>query len=229
MTLYLPTPLWELALIYGDIQRNEHVSSGCNLLACLLAQPLASSVDYGSMVLNQATWGHSVNDTGALWIHDQPIFNVMNLKVPKSKQTSLLHLVIWVRALGRTSWLTLALKLFMAIHYGSMSIGLLKKKLKSCSSQKNKQNKKLCLQLSSSLSTHLILLSMICHYGNKKGKNGWVLVGQLELVPFQLLGGEGVALVPGQVQHLRAGFFMNPDEQHGSGVSFFLGQRKTSD
>lgn len=44
-----------------------------------------------------------------------------------------------------------------------------------------------------------------------------------------MLGGEGVALVPGQVQHLRAGFFMDPDEQHGSGVSFFLGQRKTSD
>lgn len=54
----------------------------------------------------------------------------------------------------------------------------------------------------------------------------WVLVCQLELVPLELLPGEGVALVPGEVQHLRAGLFADPDEQH-SGISFFLGQRKT--
>ena len=54
----------------------------------------------------------------------------------------------------------------------------------------------------------------------------YVLVRELELVPLELLRGEGVALVPGEVQHVRAGLPAYPNEQH-AGVSFFLGQRET--
>lgn len=53
-----------------------------------------------------------------------------------------------------------------------------------------------------------------------------ILVSELEFVPFELLRREGVALVPGEVKHLRLRLFADPNEQH-SGVSFFLGQRKT--
>lgn len=87
--------------------------------------------------------------------------------------------------------------------------------------------KKISLPLSGVLSTEFISTRRDSLYAHRKN-NGWILVGELELVPFELLWREGVALVPGQVQHLRAGLFVDADEQH-SGVSFFLGQRKTFD
>lgn len=52
-----------------------------------------------------------------------------------------------------------------------------------------------------------------------------LLVGELELVPFQLLGGQGVSLDPIQMQDMCTGIFANPNNQNTRAMNFFLGQK----
>lgn len=52
-----------------------------------------------------------------------------------------------------------------------------------------------------------------------------LLVGELELVPFQLLWCQSVSLDSIQVQDMCTGIFANPNDQNPRSMNFFLGQK----
>lgn len=78
-----------------------------------------------------------------------------------------------------------------------------------------------------------VLILQACKWRNKIlnhalstfKQTAFLLVGQLEFVPFQLLRGQSVALVPGKVKYVGPGIFADPNDQNARHVSFFLGQK----